>query len=289
MPGTLFVVATPIGNLEDLSFRALRVLRQVDAIAAEDTRRTAKLLAHYEIRKPLISLHAHNEYREAPRLVTRLERGESIALVTDAGTPGISDPGSEFVRLARERTIVVSPVPGPSAVMAALSVSGLAADRFSFLGFPPRSGSARKEWMERLASRPETCVFFEAPHRIDRTLADVGLVSVNRPIQCHRELTKIHEQLVIYTNVPGSTQPSSRGEYVVIVGPASAARGETVNTASQTESAVAMFGCMTVNGAFGRDEAETLVSRALGMDEQAVRKAVKRHRISEDRKRQSLS
>src|SRR5678815_494423 len=135
MPGTLFVVATPIGNLEDLSFRALRTLKEVDLIAAEDTRRTAKLLAHYAIRKPMVSLREHNEHRETPKLVARLAAGESIALVSDAGTPGISDPGQFLVQAAREAAIKVSPIPGPSAVMAALSATGLAADSFVFLGF----------------------------------------------------------------------------------------------------------------------------------------------------------
>ncbi len=218
MPGTLFVVATPIGNLEDLSFRALRTLREVDLIAAEDTRRTSKLLAHYEIRKSMVSLHEHNEHREAPRLAARLERGESIALVTDAGTPGISDPGALLVRLARERQVHVSPIPGPSAVMAALSVSGFPAGRFAFLGFPPRSGSARREWFAKATAESSVLVLFEAPHRIRQTLTELASHMGKRPIQVHREISKINEELVIYTNKPEVQPARELGEFVVVVG-----------------------------------------------------------------------
>src|SRR5262245_16760447 len=172
MPGTLFVVATPIGNLEDLSFRALRTLKEVDLIAAEDTRRTAKLLAHYEIRKPMVSLREHNERRETPRLIDRLRTGQSIALVSDAGTPGVSDPGQHLVRSAHDAGIKVSPIPGPSAVMAALSASGEPGDEFRFKGFVPRSGDLRKRWLADLQAEPGTVIFFEAPHRIARTLVE---------------------------------------------------------------------------------------------------------------------
>src|SRR5688572_7989980 len=161
MAGTLFVVATPIGNLEDLSFRALRTLKEVDLIAAEDTRRTAKLLAHYAIRKPMVSLREHNERRETPKLLARLQAGSSVALVSDAGTPGVSDPGQHLVRSAREAGIAVSPIPGPSAVMAALSASGEPGDEFVFMGFIPRSGALRTRWLAALQAEPRTVVFFE--------------------------------------------------------------------------------------------------------------------------------
>src|SRR5262245_47875860 len=166
MAGTLFVVATPIGNLEDLTFRALRTLKEVDLIAAEDTRRTSNLLARYEVRKPLVSLREHNEHRESDRLVAQLLAGKSIALVSDAGTPAISDPGALLVRRARSRGVRVVPIPGPSAVAAALSVAGLTSEHFVFMGFPPSSGKARSAWFEsaRIETRP--IVFFEAPHRI---------------------------------------------------------------------------------------------------------------------------
>lgn len=287
MPGTLFVVATPIGNLEDLSFRALRTLREVDLIAAEDTRRTSKLLAHYEIRKSMVSLHEHNEHREAPRLAARLERGESVALVTDAGTPGISDPGAHLVRLARERQVPVSPIPGPSAVMAALSVSGFPADRFAFLGFPPRSGSARRDWLARAKAESSVLVIFEAPHRIRQTLSDLVEIFGERPIQIHRELSKINEELVIYTNKESTQKVKELGEFVVVVGEAAEA-----NDHHQDDKLLAkanlMFGCMTTSSAFSGTEAVALAAKALELDEQVVRKAVKKHKIAENQRRQSL-
>jgi 16S rRNA (cytidine1402-2'-O)-methyltransferase len=287
MPGTLFVVATPIGNLEDLSFRALRTLREVDLIAAEDTRRTSKLLAHYEIRKSMVSLHEHNEHREAPRLAARLERGESIALVTDAGTPGISDPGARLVRLARERHVPVSPIPGPSAVMAALSVSGFPADRFAFLGFPPRSGSARREWLAKAKAEPSVLVLFEAPHRIRKTLDDLVDIFGTRPIQVHRELSKINEELVIYTNNDAVRSVTELGEFVVVVGE-STESDDNVQDGRVLAKAVSMFGCMTTSSVFGTADAVALAAKALDLDEQVVRKAVKKHKIAENQRRQSL-
>ena len=160
MPGTLFVVATPIGNLEDLTFRALRILKEVALIAAEDTRRTAKLLAHYEIRCPMVSLHEHNEFREAPGLVARLAGGISVALVSDAGTPGIADPGARLVSLARAAGVPVVPIPGASAVATALSATGLEGREFVFMGFVPPRGREREEWMERLVAEPRIVVLF---------------------------------------------------------------------------------------------------------------------------------
>src|SRR5579863_3949781 len=162
MPGTLFVVATPIGNLEDLTFRALRTLREVDLVAAEDTRRTLKLLTHYEIRKPLVSLREHNEVRETPRLLARLERGQNLALVTDAGTPGIADPGARLVQAARAASIATVPIPGPSALTAALSVAGLAVPQFVFRGFAPARQSERTRWFEEVRREWRPVVFFEA-------------------------------------------------------------------------------------------------------------------------------
>ncbi len=216
MPGTLYVVATPIGNLEDITLRALRTLREVDLIAAEDTRRTAKLLAHFEIQKPVISLREHNEARETPRLVDRLAGGISIALVTDAGTPTIADPGAHLIAAARAGGIKVVPIPGASAIMTALSGTGLPADRFRFLGFPPPSGQAREQWFDTLVQTPETVVFYEAPHRVSRTLTYATEVLVNRQIIIARELTKQFEELVKWDN---KTPIQDRGEFVVVVGP----------------------------------------------------------------------
>jgi len=287
MPGTLFVVATPIGNLEDLSFRALRTLREVDVIAAEDTRRTSKLLAHYEIRKPMVSLHEHNEHREAPRLAARLERGESIALVTDAGTPGISDPGAHLVQLARERRAPVSPIPGPSAVMAALSVSGFPVDRFAFFGFPPRSGSLRREWFASAKAESSVVVLFEAPHRILQTLTELATLFGERPIHIYRELTKLNEELVIYTNNQADSKVKELGEFVVVIGPA-ASSDESHPDPGSLSMAVSMFGCMTTSGTFDDGAALTLTAKAFDLDEQVVRKAVKKHKIAENQRRQSL-
>ena len=175
--GTLFVVATPIGNLEDITLRALRVLREVALVAAEDTRRTGNLLRHYQIGTPLVSLHEHNEDQRIGPLVGRLQAGQSIAVVSDAGTPGISDPGSRLVRAARLAGIRVDPIPGPSAVTAILSASGLSFDRFAFAGFPPIRSKDRNDWFGWVSSLPDVpVVCFEAPHRIRRFLDEVASV-----------------------------------------------------------------------------------------------------------------
>src|SRR6185436_708096 len=196
MPGTLYVVATPIGNLEDITARALRVLGDVALIAAEDTRRTAHLLSRYAIRTPTTSLHEHNETTKTPALIERLGRGESIALVSDAGTPVISDPGRHLIRAAIEARITVESVPGPSAVMTALAASGASTESFLFLGFPPVKSKDRTLWFERLGNERQTTVFFEAPHRIRATLEQMLSVVGDCPIVLCRELTKIHESLV---------------------------------------------------------------------------------------------
>lgn len=221
MPGILYVVATPIGNLEDLTFRALRVLRDVALIAAEDTRRTARLLQHYSISTRTTSLHEHNERAKVPGLIARLEAGESVALVSDAGTPLISDPGVLLVSAAHAAGIRVEPVPGASAALAAVSASGLAADEILFVGFPPSRSNARKKWFERLASEKRLVVFFEAPHRIRAALEDARDIFGERTIALGRELTKAHEELVVR---PISVQIESlgepRGEFTVVVSPA---------------------------------------------------------------------
>jgi 16S rRNA (cytidine1402-2'-O)-methyltransferase len=196
MPGTLFIVATPIGNLEDITARALRVLREVAIIAAEDTRRTAHLLTRYGIATPTTSLHEHNEARKAPLLIARLQAGDSVALVSDAGTPLISDPGRQLIRMAIDADIRIEPIPGASAVIAALAASGFQTHPFLFLGFPPPKGKDRKEWLALLAATHVTVVFFESPHRIRRTLAEVADTIGDVPAVVARELTKVHESLV---------------------------------------------------------------------------------------------
>ena len=198
MAGTLYVVATPIGNLEDVTLRALRVLREVSLIAAEDTRRTARLLQHYSISTRTTSLHAHNERDKTGALIDRLKAGDSIALVSDAGTPLVSDPGHELVTQARAAGIRVEAIPGASAIMAALSASGWGADGFTFLGFPPTRSSDRQNWFARLREIGQVAIIFEAPHRLLRTLQDLAdAFGPSHTVAVGRELTKAHEELVI--------------------------------------------------------------------------------------------
>lgn len=195
--GRLSIVATPIGNLEDITLRALRVLREADRILAEDTRRTRILCTHHGITRPLRALHAHSAPREIERAIAELERGEHLALVTDAGTPLVSDPGAELVRAARERGLDVQAVPGPSAVLAALAVSGIACDTFRFLGFLPRSGRRRQDALALLRSDPSTSVLFESPQRLRATLDDLAAcLPETRAVAVCRELTKLHEEVV---------------------------------------------------------------------------------------------
>lgn len=194
--GTLYVVATPIGNLEDITLRALRALREVDLIAAEDTRRTARLLHHYSITTQTTSLHEHNEAQKTPGLLSRLSQGASIALVSDAGTPLVSDPGRQLVEAARRAGHTVVAVPGPSAVMAILSAAGAHVRSFTFLGFPPRRSSDLENWVAHELKQNHPVVFFEAPHRVRFTLQAMLDILGDRPIWIGRELTKLHEELV---------------------------------------------------------------------------------------------
>lgn len=214
----LYVVATPIGNLEDITLRALRVLREVDVIAAEDTRHTRKLLDRYEIHTPLTSYHEHNERTKAAALLQRLEAGQTIALVSDAGTPTISDPGYHLIRAAAEKGVPVTPVPGASAATAALSVCGLATDRFVFQGFLPGRRNRRREMLRQLQDDDRTMVFYEAPHRIRESLADMHEILGNRAAVVVRELTKMHEELLRGTlsQLAGELD-RQRGEFVVVV------------------------------------------------------------------------
>jgi 16S rRNA (cytidine1402-2'-O)-methyltransferase len=241
MPGTLYVVATPIGNLEDVTLRALRILREVSLIAAEDTRRTARLLQHYSISTPTTSLHQHNEGLRAPVLLSRLQSGESIALVSDAGTPVVSDPGGSLVASAHAAGIRVEPIPGPSAAVAALSASGLPAEQFTFLGFPPVRGKPRKEWFEALARESRTSIVYEAPHRIRQTLEALLACLGDRRVAIGRELTKSHEELVV-RQISGhlETLGEPRGEYTLIV--AAAEQDDMIgHTAYSDESLRAEF------------------------------------------------
>lgn len=220
MAGSLYVVSTPIGNLDDMTVRAVETLRSAGVVAAEDTRRTALLLKHFGLTTPTTSLHEHNERQKIPQLIRQLANGVNIALVTDAGTPLVADPGQRFVAKAIEEGIKVVPVPGASAVTAALAASGYPADSFVFAGFAPSKSNDRKSWLLALVDEPRTVVFFEAPHRIKKTLSDMAEILGDRPIIVARELTKLHEQIV-RTTARAALQAAipEKGEFTIVLGP----------------------------------------------------------------------
>jgi len=197
MAGSLFIIATPIGNLQDLSGRVRKTLEQADLVLAEDTRRGRTLLSHLGIHKPVESLHQHNQDRKIPEILERLRAGKNLALTTDAGTPAISDPGARLIRAALQSGIRVCPIPGPSAITAALSVSGFPSDRFLFLGFLPAKSRDRKKMLEPYREFHETMVMFEAPHRIRKTVQDLWEILGDRPACLCREMTKLHEQITL--------------------------------------------------------------------------------------------
>jgi 16S rRNA (cytidine1402-2'-O)-methyltransferase len=221
-PGTLYVVATPIGNLEDITYRAVRVLKEADLIACEDTRHTAKLLHHYGIDKPTVSYHEHNEAVRAEELVGKMEQGLNVAQVSDAGMPGISDPGYRVIKLAIERGIQVVPIPGASALVAALAASGLPTDSFQFLGFLPSKSGQRRTMLEALRNAAQTTVVYEAPHRIAETIKDiVELLGAERPVVLARELTKVHEEFIRGTAaevLQRAQQHELKGEMTLLIG-----------------------------------------------------------------------
>lgn len=279
MPGTLYVVATPIGNLEDLTFRARRILGEVDLIAAEDTRRTSHLLAHYDIRKPMVSLREHNETREAARLVHKLLAGTSIALVTDAGTPGIADPGARMVTAARNAGIPIVPIPGASAVATAMSISGSTVPEFTFLGFPPPKGEERSRWFERLAAMKHPAVFFEAPHRIERTLEDAEKL-VKGQIIVLRELTKLNETVVIRPNIELSEAIKPIGEFCLVLLPEIDESKRADEPEVLQAEALNLFQQLVAGGQVSADLAIELVALKLHVTEAVARKAVKKAKIS---------
>jgi len=220
--GCLYLVATPIGNLEDITLRAIRILKEADIIACEDTRQTQKLLHHYGIRKEMVSYHEHNELTRSPELAIELEQGAKIALVSDAGTPGISDPGHRLVTLCLRHHIPVVPIPGPSALVAALAASGLPTDEFLFVGFlPPRAGARRKA-LDALKAESRTLIFYEAPHRVVETLADATEILGPRPAVIAREVTKIHEEFLrgpLTELLESARKRAPRGEITLLIGP----------------------------------------------------------------------
>lgn len=228
-PG-LYVVATPIGNLGDITLRALAVLNGVDGILCEDTRHTRILLAHFGIKKPLVAFHEHNEVEMLPVVLSELKQRKRYALVSDAGTPLISDPGFKLVREAVRQDIRVIPIPGPSAVMAVLSAAGLPTDRFTFAGFPPAKAKGRDEWLKGLAGLPGTLVLFESPHRLADTLEAIGRVLGDRQVAVGRELTKRFEEVAVLPAADAlarfSDMKEVKGEVVVLVAPGEAATAD---------------------------------------------------------------
>jgi len=225
--GTLYLVATPIGNLDDFSPRGQRVLGEVDAIAAEDTRHTGQLLARFGLHRPLVSYHDHNKERRTPELIERLRAGEAIAIVSDAGSPGISDPAFTLVRAAVEAGLAIVPIPGPSSALCALEVSGLPTDRFAFEGFLPKKSGRKRSRIEELRPDPRTLIFFESPHRLRATLADLLEVMGDRPASVSRELTKKFEETrrgPLSALIAWAEERSPRGEFVIVVGGAPKAK-----------------------------------------------------------------
>jgi 16S rRNA (cytidine1402-2'-O)-methyltransferase len=259
--GTLYVVATPIGNLEDITLRALRLLREVAVIAAEDTRRTAKLLIHHAISTPTISFHNHNVRTRVPQLLARLEGGASVALVSDAGTPGVSDPGLELVQACIARGIPVDPVPGASAVLAALVASGFPTSPVTFLGFPPVKAKDRIAWWAGVASQKSTVVLFEAPHRIASFLTEGERYLGNRPMMLARELTKLHQEFIRGTALSvGKCLKTVRGEFTVVLGPQPELDQDDVDLPA-SDQLVDQFRYLTENSRLTRRQAIAELSR----------------------------
>ena len=221
MTSTLYIVSTPIGNLEDITLRALNILKEVDLIACEDTRTSKKLLSRYQIQKPLTSYHEHNEIEKAKELLSLLQEGKSVALITDAGTPGVSDPGFRIVKLASENGVQVVPIPGASAAIAALSISGLPTSSFTFLGFPPKQNKKLIEYLERVKGYPETLIFYESPKRIIKTLEAITEVFGDRNASISREITKMYEETLrgFLSEIKSTleSRDSIKGEFILVV------------------------------------------------------------------------
>lgn len=275
MAGTLYLVPTPIGNLGDISPRAKKTLAEADFIAAEDTRVSLKLLNHLELKKPLVSYYEHNKNECGPRIVERLLAGESCALVTDAGSPAISDPGEDLVALCAKAGICVCAIPGPCAAVTALSVSGLPTGRFCFEGFLSTNKKSRREHLDSLKSERRTMIFYEAPHKLQNTLKDLtGAFGPERRISLCRELTKLHEQILRMTlgeALAYYTENDPRGEYVLILEGAAEASEEALTL----EDAVSLALERIASGASKKDAVRE-VSRETGFPKNALYDAVLR-------------
>ena len=267
--GTLYIVATPIGNLEDITLRAVRVLKEVDLIAAEDTRHTRHLLDRYQIEKPLTSYHDHNKEEKAPVLVARLLEGTSVALVSDAGTPGISDPGYFLINLAINRKIPIVPIPGATAAVAALSVSGMPTDRFVFEGYLPARHTARIRRLEQLGKEERTIIFYEAPHKIIRTIEDMINVLGDRRAVITRELTKVHEETIRGTLsecLKHLHEGTIKGEFTIIV------RGETDATSKPDINTAEYLKNLIIHRGLSKKDAVSVAARELGLPKKEVYK-----------------
>ena len=257
MSGTLYLVATPIGNLEDITHRAVRILREADLIACEDTRQTRKLLDHYGVAKPMVSYHEHNEAVRSEELVAKMQAGASVALVSDAGMPLISDPGFRIVHAAIGAGIPVVPIPGPSALLSALVASGLPTNAFTFRGFLPAKSGQRERLLEELREDTATSIFYEAPHRIVEALGDIERILGDRPVAVARELTKLHEEILRGTaheiRSALAARPAVKGEITLLIG-----KGTTpVADRTTIEDAVDEY----VRSGMGRMEAMKKVAR----------------------------
>jgi len=276
MSGTLYVVATPIGNLEDITLRALRVLREVDVIAAEDTRRTARLLNHHAISTRTISFHEHNARSRVPQLIRRLGVGESVAIVTDAGTPGVSDPGLELVQEAIDRGVPIDVIPGASAPLTAVIASGFPIMPFTTFGFPPNRSKARIMWLQRLTEVDHTLSFFEAPHRVRATLTEAARIFGNRPIMVARELTKVHQEFLRGSlSELAEKDFETRGEFTIVVGPAN--KSSDNKEMVLTDAEIAREFChITETGPASRRDAVNQVARKAGRTAKEVYSVIER-------------
>lgn len=274
VPGTLYVIATPLGNLDDLSPRAVERLRRVSCIACEDTRRTARLRARFDIDTPMLACHKFNEGRQSASLLRRLEGGEDVALVADGGTPAIADPGALFVRAALERGIIVVPLPGPSALAALLSACGMPADRFVFEGFLPNRAAARRRRLRELREETRTLVFYEAPHRILDTLEDLDRVFGEREMVLGRELTKLHESILRGTaaEVREALGPQPRGEITLVVSGAREGAADVVEP--KTQQLRQAWRRALEQGGGDRRRALRACARELGWERDALRRAL---------------
>jgi 16S rRNA (cytidine1402-2'-O)-methyltransferase len=269
MPGILYLVASPIGNLEDITFRAVRILKECDLIACEDTRHTLKLLNHYGIGKPLISYHDHNETTRSAELIARLQAGSNVALISDAGMPLVADPGYRLVTAAVAAGISVQPIPGPSALLTALAASGLPTDAFRFAGFLPAKSGQRSSVLEAFADDPATLIFYEAPHRILESLADVDRILGARPVVVARELTKTHEEFLRGTarqilDILAS-RDAVKGEITLLIG--KAAKNDA-SQQDQTPVEEAVAACMREG--LTRMDAVKAVARRRGLSKREV-------------------